>query len=221
MSERGSSYRSVHKRGFDWANIITWSEIKTGNENLTVSLLWGFLIYFIPLLFAVTRPPNWNTTYIHCINHWQQSTRHGGFIKDIFYDNMASWSGAAGRSCFTMWVALYNCNTKEDWGNEYIFRWREREACVMLKLGRLLGMGAVEFQTAHYEEMSYFTDCFQFMRRAKCKPEFRLLGFVCWMILLPPVVSNVRRSKRWSQGPEAFPVHFKNFSDMMEYNIYL
>lgn len=69
-SERDRVREAVHidvciRRGFDWANIITRSEIKTVNESLfhsvspsslsssssySVPSLWWFLIYFISLV---------------------------------------------------------------------------------------------------------------------------------------------------------------------------
>lgn len=52
--ERGSSYRCMHKRGFDWANIITWNEIKTVNESLFHSVSPSILSFF----FFIMRIPN-------------------------------------------------------------------------------------------------------------------------------------------------------------------
>lgn len=54
QSERGSSYRCMHKRGFDWANIITWNEIKTVNESLFHSVSPSIL----SPLFFIMRIPN-------------------------------------------------------------------------------------------------------------------------------------------------------------------
>ena len=56
-SERGSSYRCMHKRGFDWANIITWNEIKTVNESLFHSISPSVLS-LLSLLFFIMRIPN-------------------------------------------------------------------------------------------------------------------------------------------------------------------
>lgn len=56
-SERGSSYRCMHKRGFDWANIITWNEIKTVNESLFHSISPSVLSLLSPIFF-IMRIPN-------------------------------------------------------------------------------------------------------------------------------------------------------------------